>query len=160
MPLHAAEFFDELGLPFRDSTVVGNTYYAAPVPDSPLRLRIDFSRTVYADTYGGLRVAIVHPHGGETDAVELSFLDHGTFRRRDEANNTLADSDWYGAFYGKYYRGRTPWEGADTTGLRAGIQQYTAVWFPGAWTVPESGPAMGRAASRTPDLTRRGARAR
>ncbi|MGC0400356.1 hypothetical protein RKD27_003000 [Streptomyces sp. SAI-126] len=81
MSLQAPEFFAELCLPFHDHAVVGNTYYAAPTPGAPLRMRIDFSRTIYADTYGGLRLAVVHPDRGEIDAVALSFLDHGTFHR-------------------------------------------------------------------------------
>ncbi|MDX3114254.1 hypothetical protein [Streptomyces scabiei] len=71
MSLQAPEFFAELCLPFHDHTVVDNTYFAAPVPDVPLRLRIDFTGTIHADTYGGLRVAVVHPDRGETDAVAL-----------------------------------------------------------------------------------------
>ncbi|MFF0700113.1 hypothetical protein ACFYVC_07400 [Streptomyces tendae] len=145
MSLQAPEFFTELRLSFHDHTVVGNTYYAAPVPGTPLRLRIDFTRTIYADTYGGLRVAVVHPDRGEIDAVALSFLGHGTFHRRDEATNTRPDTQQYGTF-DKYHRpGRPPWDGAVTTGLRDAIEQYTAVWFPGAWAA--SGPK--RAASRT-----------
>ena len=88
MSLQAPEFFAELCLPFHDHAVVGNTYFAAPVPGAPLRLRIDFTRTIHADTYGGLRLAVVHPDRGEIDAVALSFVDHGTFHRRDEATNT------------------------------------------------------------------------
>ncbi|MFJ8505113.1 hypothetical protein [Streptomyces avermitilis] len=54
MPLQAAEFFAELCLPFHDHTVVGNTYFAVPVPvpGAPLRLRIDFTRTIYARLTG------------------------------------------------------------------------------------------------------------
>ena len=136
MSLQAPEFFAELCLPFHHSTVVGNTYFAVPVPDTPLRLRIDFSRTIYADTYGGLRLAVVHPDRGEIDVVALGFVDHGTFHRRDEANNTSPNASGYGTF-NKYHRpGRPPWDGAVTTGLRDAIEQYSAVWFPGAWTAP------------------------
>jgi hypothetical protein len=46
---------------FHDSTVVGNTYLAVPTPGTHLRFRIDFTRTIYAETYGGLRLAVVHP---------------------------------------------------------------------------------------------------
>ncbi|MEU2131803.1 hypothetical protein [Streptomyces sp. NPDC018352] len=146
MSLQAPEFFAELCLPFRASTVVGNTYYAVPVPGAPLRLRIDFSRTIHADTYGGLRVAVVHPDRGETDAVALNFVDHGTFHRRDEATNTSPNTKQYGTF-GKHHRpGRPPWDGAVTTGLRAAIEQYTAVWFPDAWAAPAPGRAAGRTA--------------
>ncbi|MBU6531765.1 hypothetical protein ACFUIW_00515 [Streptomyces sp. NPDC057245] len=150
MSLQAPEFFTELRLPFHDYTVVGNTYYAAPVPGTPLRLRIDFTRTIYADTYGGLRVAVVHPDRGEIDAVALSFLDHGTFHRRDEATNTRPNTQQYGTF-DKYHRpGRPPWEGAVTTGLRDAIEQYTAVWLPGAWAASGPKRAAGRTSRRTP----------
>lgn len=148
MPLQALEFFAELRLPFHDDTVVGNTYFAAPIPGAPLRLRIDFTGTIRADTYGGLRAAVVHPDRGEIDAVALSFLDHGTFHRRDEANNTRPNTSGYGTF-DKYSRpGRPPWEGAVTTGLRDAIEQYTTVWFPGAWAA--SSRAAGRTAHKPP----------
>ncbi|MFJ2739634.1 hypothetical protein ACIO3O_08195 [Streptomyces sp. NPDC087440] len=131
--LQAPEFFAELCFPFPDSTVVGNTYYAVPVPGSPLRLRIDFSRTIYENTYGGLRLAVVHPERGEIDAVVLSFLGHGTFHRRDEAHNTRPGSKQYGTFDTYHRPGHPPWEGAVTGGLRDAIEQYAAIWFPGAW---------------------------
>ncbi len=112
---------------------MGNTYYATPIKGAPLRLRIDFTKTIYADTYGGLRAALLHPDNGETDAVALSFVDHGTFHRRDEALNTPRQSEKYGTF-SRYHRpGKPPWEGAVTTGLRDAIEQYSNVWFPGAW---------------------------
>ncbi|GGZ44603.1 hypothetical protein [Streptomyces poonensis] len=149
MSLRAAEFFTELCLPFTDSTVVGNTYYAAPVPGGPLRLRISFTGTVYADTYGGLRAAVIHADRGEIDAVALSFVDHGTFHRRDEARNTSRDSSKYGTF-DKYHRpGQPPWEGAVTTGLRDAIEQYTRVWFPGVWEAASPVRAVGRSAGTT-----------
>ncbi|MFF4978560.1 hypothetical protein ACFY3O_00580 [Streptomyces sp. NPDC001046] len=162
MSLQAPEFFAELCLPFHDSTVVGNTYFAAPVPGAPLRLRIDFTRTIHADTYGGLRAAIVHPERGEIDAVALSFVDHGTFHRRDEATNTRPNTKQYSTF-DKYHRpGRPPWDGAVTIGLRDAIEQYTAVWFPGAWTASESSRAAGRTGRTAPAMpvARSGTRAR
>ncbi|MEW2550345.1 hypothetical protein AB0957_01160 [Streptomyces zhihengii] len=162
MSLQAPEFFAELCLPFDDHTVVGNTYFAAPVPGAPLRLRIDFTLTFHADTYGGLRVAVIHPDRGEIDAVALSFVDHGTFHRRDEATNTRPNTKQYGTF-GTYHRDhQPPWEGAVTAGLREAIEQYTAVWLPGDWV--RSTPS--RAAARTPlkaaapPATRNGARTR
>ncbi|MGC0405314.1 hypothetical protein RKD27_007958 [Streptomyces sp. SAI-126] len=142
MALQAPEFFAELCLPFHDSTVVGNTYFAAPIPDTPLRLRIDFTKTIHADTYGGLRLALVHSDRGEIDAVTLSFVDHGTFHRRDEAHNTRVNTKQDGTFSTYHRPGQPPWEGAVTTGLRDAIEQYTAVWFPGAWAAsPPSRPA-------------------
>lgn len=132
MTLQAAEFFAELCLRFHDHAVVGNTYFAAPGPGSLLRVRIDLTGTIHADTYDGLRVAVIHPERGEIDAVVLTFVDHGTFHRRDEATNTRPNTKQYGTF-GKYHRpGRPPWDGAVTTGLRDAIEQYTAVWFAGA----------------------------
>jgi hypothetical protein len=162
LSLQAPEFFAELCLPFHDCTVVGNTYFAAPVPGAPLRLRIDFTRTIHADTYGGLRLAVVHPDHGEIDGVALSFLDHGTFHRRDEATNTRPNTKQHGTF-DKYHRpGGPPWEGAVTTGLRDAIEQYTAVWFPGAWTASAPSRAAGPTAHTSPAMpvTRSGARAR
>ncbi|MFE9686795.1 hypothetical protein [Streptomyces sp. NPDC006285] len=162
MSLQSREFCAELCLPFHDHAVVGNTYFAAPIPGMPLRLRIDFSPTIRADTYGGLRLAAVHPDCGEIDVVTLSFVDHGTFHRRDEAANTRPNTPAYGTF-DKYHRpGQPPWEGAVTTGLRDAIEQYTAVWFPGAWTAPAPGRGAGRAAppSHSVAIARSGTRAR
>ncbi|ULR48445.1 hypothetical protein [Streptomyces deccanensis] len=132
MSLQASEFFAELCLPFRVHTVVGNTYFATPIPGMPLRLRVDFSGTIHADTYGGLRLAVLHPDRGEIDAVTLGFVEHGTFHRRDEATNTRPNTKRYGTFDTYCRPGRPPWEGAVTTGLRDAIERYTAVWFPGA----------------------------
>lgn len=146
--LQAPEFFTELCLPFHEHAVVGNTYYAAPVPGTPLRLRIDFTRTIHADTYGGLRVAVVHLEHGEIDAVALSFVDHGTFHRRDEATNTLRTPSST-APSAPTTAPAAPWDGAVTTGLRDAIEQYTAVWFPGAWAAS----APKRAAGPTPRST-------
>ncbi|MFD7136840.1 hypothetical protein [Streptomyces sp. NPDC059894] len=162
MPLQAAEFFAELCLPFHASTVVGNTYFAAPVPGVPLRLRIDFTGTLHAGTYGGLRVAVVHPERGEIDAVALSFVDHGTFHRRDEATNTRPNTKQYATFSKHHRPGRLPWDGAVTTGLRDAIEQYTAVWFPGAWTASAPTRAAGRTteAAPLPPVTHSGTRAR
>ncbi|WP_370666270.1 hypothetical protein [Streptomyces sp. IBSBF 2507] len=150
MSLHAAEFFAELRPPFHDHAVVGATYLAAPVPGAPLRLRIDFTSTIHADTYGGLRVAVIHPDRGEIDAVALSFIDHGTFHRRDEAHNTQPNTKQYGTFSTYRHPGRPPWEGAVTTGLRDAIEQYTGVWFPGAWAASMPSRAASRTVHRAP----------
>ncbi|MBQ0855453.1 hypothetical protein J8N05_45625 [Streptomyces sp. BH-SS-21] len=162
MSLQASEFYAELYLPFLDHAVVGNTYFAAPVPGTPLRLRIDFSRTIYANTYGGLRLAVVHPDRGEIDAVTLSFVDHGTFHRRDEAANTHPNTKQYGTFGTYRPTGRPPWDGAVTNGLRDAIEQYSTVWFPGAWTAsaPGRGAAHAAAPSRAVAVARSGTRAR
>ncbi|WP_253911360.1 hypothetical protein [Streptomyces sp. CNQ-509] len=146
MSLYAREFFDELCLPFHDGVVVGNTYFATPQPDVPLRLRISFASTINSDTYGGLRAVVIHPDRGQIDALALSFLDHCTFHRRDEAHHTPPTDRRHGTF-DKYHRpGRPPWEGAVTTGLRTAIEQYTEVWFPGAWAAAEhSSPPVGPA---------------
>lgn len=150
MSLQARQFFAELCLPFTDSTVVGNTYYATPVAGAALRLRISFTATLYADTYGGLRVAVVHADRGEIDAVALSFVDHGTFHRRDEAQNTPRNSRKYGTFNTYHRPGQPPWEGAVTAGLRDAVEQYTGVWFPGAWKTPAPARATGRTAQKAP----------
>ncbi|QNT91879.1 hypothetical protein HEP81_01550 [Streptomyces griseofuscus] len=141
---------------------MGNTYLAAPTPGTHLRLRIDFTRTIYADTYGGLRLAVVHPDRGEIDAVTLSFLDHGTFHRRDVASNRPLNSSDHGTF-SKYHRpGQPPWEGAEFTGVRDAIERYTAVWFPGAWAASAPGWAANRSTHTVPALpaARGGARTR
>ncbi|MCL7493770.1 hypothetical protein M8I34_20550 [Streptomyces sp. MCA2] len=151
MPLHAPQFFAELCLPFTDSTVVGNTYYATPVAGAALRLRISFSETIYADTYGGLHMAVVHPDRGKIDSVALSFADHGTFHRRDEALNTPLKNRNYGTFNTAYHRpDQPPWEGAVTARLRDAIEQYTEVWFPGAWGTPTPSRAAARTVQKTP----------
>ncbi|MCM2579709.1 hypothetical protein [Streptomyces meridianus] len=151
MSLQAADFFAELCLPFTDSTVVGNTYYATPAADARLRLRIGFTGTIYADTYGGLRVAVVHMDRGEIDSAALNFVDHGTFHRRDEAQNTPRQNFDYGTFNTKRHRpGQPPWEGAVTTGLRDAIEQYTSVWFPGAWKTSTAARATSRSARTLP----------
>ncbi|MDV9194362.1 hypothetical protein [Streptomyces sp. Wh19] len=150
MSLQAPEFFAELCLPFHDSTVVGTTYYAVPVPDSPLRLRISFTGTKHADTYGGLRLAVVHADKGEIDSVALSFLDHGTFHRRDEATRTSPNTKQHGTFDKSHRPGRPPWDGAVTTGLRDAIQHYSAVWFPGAWAATAPSRAAGPTTHKAP----------
>ncbi|MCC9706023.1 hypothetical protein E4N62_12605 [Streptomyces sp. MNU76] len=162
MSLQAPEFFAELCLPFHDHAVVGNAYFAAPVPGAPLRLRIDFTETIHADTYDGLRVAVVHPDHGEIDAVALSFVDHGTFHRRDEAHNTRVNTKQYGTFSTHHRPGRPPWEGAVTTALRDAVEQYTAVWFPGSWAASTPSRPAGRTAHPAParPSARAGGRAR
>ncbi|MFD8351546.1 hypothetical protein ACFV1X_21720 [Streptomyces coelicoflavus] len=161
MSLHADEFFAELRLPFHDHAIVGNTYLAAPTPGAHLRLRIDFTRTIYADTYGGIRLAVVHPDRGEIDAVALSFLDHGTFDRRDMASNRPLDNSTRATFNKHHRPGQPPWAGAEFAGLRDAIEQYTTVWFPGAWTASAPNRVAGRSAHMAPaPPTPRGARAR
>ncbi|WP_338676782.1 hypothetical protein V1460_30300 [Streptomyces sp. SCSIO 30461] len=151
MSLHAPEFFAELCLPFTESTVVGNTYYATPNHGGVLRLRIDFTETIHAYTYGGIRLTVVHSDRGNLDAVALSFADHGTFHRRDEAQNTSRNSSGYATFTTRYCRpGELPWQGAVVTGLRDAIEQYTAVWFPGAWNAAAPARSAGRTASQAP----------
>ncbi|MFI7351951.1 hypothetical protein ACIBSR_37565 [Streptomyces sp. NPDC049936] len=162
MSLQAPEFFAELCLPFADHAVVGNTYYAAPTPGSPLRLRIDFKGALYAGTYSGLRLAVLHPDGGEIDAVALSFRDHGTFHRRDEAHGTRPGDSRYATFDGHHQPGLPPWDGAVTTGLRDAIEQYTAVWFPSSRPANKPRRTTGRTAQPTPaePVARNGSRNR
>ncbi|MCP3821427.1 hypothetical protein NLX86_26015 [Streptomyces sp. A3M-1-3] len=150
MALYAREFFvDHLKLPFADAVVVGNSYYATPMPGGPLRLRIEFSRTIRADEYDGLRLATIHQDGGELDAVALRFEDHRTFEHRDATQGCGPSHSGYGTFY--EFRDRpdwVPWEGAHTNGLCAAIEQYTSVWFPGAWKTSSPSRTAGRTARK------------
>ena len=161
--MHAREFFAELGLPFTDGTVVGTTYYATPIPGTPLRLRIDFSRTIRAHVYDGLRIATLHQDRGELDVVVLRFEDHATFDHRDAARGRTAMQSGYGTFQEfQRYPDWVPWQGAHTRGLRDAIEQYTAIWFPGAWQAPTPSRNAGRTAHKTPvpPATRNGGHAR
>ncbi|MGW5096350.1 hypothetical protein ACWEQ1_17455 [Streptomyces nodosus] len=92
--------------------------------------------------------------------MALSFVDHQTFHRRDEATNTRPNLKQHGTFGTNHRDGRPPRDGAVTTALRDAIEQYTAVWFPGAWTASAPGRATGRTstASATP-VARSGTRA-
>ncbi|CAL2073702.1 conserved protein of unknown function [Streptomyces murinus] len=148
MNLKAPEFFAELNLPFHDSAVVGNTYYAIPVPDAPLRLQIGFTETQYRDTYGGLRLTVMHVDRGTIDAVALSFADHGTFHRRQGPLKNRNMPDTFNITLAR--PGKPAWEGADLTGLRDAIERYTAVWFPGAWAASAPSHAVGRIAHKVP----------
>ncbi|MEU6230332.1 hypothetical protein [Streptomyces sp. NPDC047042] len=144
MSLHAQQFFTEhLTLPFTESTVVGNTYYATPLPNSVLRLRIDFSRTIRENEYDGLRLAVVHPEKGDVDAVVLTFDEHDTFTRRDAAREVQPGYSGYARILDlRHHNRQPPWHGADVSGLRAAIEQYTQIWFPGSWkTTARTRPA-------------------
>ncbi|MHB6911361.1 hypothetical protein [Streptomyces sp. DB-54] len=163
MSPQAAEFFAELCLPFTNGSVVGNTYYATPIKDAPLRLRIRFTPTLYADTYGGLQATVLHADNGVLDSVSLTFVDHGTFHRRDEAQNTPRNNTTYGTFNTHHHRpGQPPWEGAVTTGLRDAIEKYSNVWFPGAWRAHTQARSSGPAARNAlpPQLARSSVRTR
>ncbi|MEV5506598.1 hypothetical protein [Streptomyces orinoci] len=148
--MYAREFFAELSLPFADHVVIGATYYATPTP-GPLRLRIDFSRTIRTGEYDGLRLATVHQDRGELDVAVLRFEDHHTFDHRDATHGRTPQHAGYGTF--KEFRDRpdwVPWEGAHTSGLRHAIEQYTTIWFPGAWKQSAPSRATGRTASKAP----------
>ncbi|MDT0382300.1 hypothetical protein RM572_26430 [Streptomyces sp. DSM 42041] len=150
MTLHARDFFAELSLPFTDSHVVGDTYLATPDPGGPLRLRIDFTRA-RADVYDGLRLAVIHRDRGELDVVVLRFDDHKTFDHRDSTLGHSPTSMGYAVFHD--FRERpdiVPWRGAHTNGLRDAIEQYSAVWFPGAWRPPSRVRASSRAPVKAP----------
>ncbi|MFF3372057.1 hypothetical protein ACFYXF_03765 [Streptomyces sp. NPDC002680] len=130
MALHAEKFFTE-ELALTDGTVIGDIYYATPKPDTPLRLRIGFSRTIRADEYDGLRLQILHAEqGGVLDSVHLGFADHGTFRSRDAAMGRAPGYDGYAKMRDWHERDEPPWQGASTTKLRRAIEQYTLLWFP------------------------------
>lgn len=90
--------------------------------------------------------------------MALSFEDHGTFQRRDEAHRIPANTKQRGTFDEHHRPGRPPWEGAVTSGLRTAIEQYIAVWFPGAWTA--SAPSRTAHRSLAPPATPSGARTR
>lgn len=86
MSIQPRWFFDqELALGLPGGTVIGQSYYARPSPRSPLRLRVDFHPTIRHREYGGLRVRILHEDKGTIDDLVLSFADHRTFQRRDQA---------------------------------------------------------------------------
>jgi hypothetical protein len=130
VPLHAQQFFTELlTLPFDDSTVVADSYYATPQPGSPLRLRIDFAPTIRHREYDGLRLRILHPDQGVIDTAILTFADHDTFARRDAARKVGPGQDGY-ARIRDWHAGEPPWKGADVGRLRRAIEQYARVWFP------------------------------
>ncbi|MFI9755765.1 hypothetical protein [Streptomyces collinus] len=164
LALYAREFFmDHLKLPFADATVVGNAYFATPVPGGPLRLRINFSRTHRADEYNGLRLATVHQNRGELDTVALRFEDHKTFDHRDATLGRNPGEMGHGTI--REFRSRpewVPWKGAHTNGLRDAIEQYVSVWFPGSWAASAPGRTVGRTNPKAPfpPATRSGGRAR
>ncbi|WP_372404707.1 hypothetical protein [Streptomyces luteireticuli] len=131
MPLNAHEFFtDHLQLPFDDSAVIGDTYYAIPTPGTPLRLRIDFAPTIRHGEYDGLRLQTVHPDHGVVDSAILTFADHGTFTRRDAARTVRPGQDGFARIRDWHRDGEPPWKGADPSGLRHAIEQYAQAWFP------------------------------
>ncbi|MEU3553341.1 hypothetical protein [Streptomyces fragilis] len=152
MAMHARAFFlEHLRLPFSDATVVGNTYYAAPQPDSPLRLRISFARTIRADEYEGIRLTVLHAERGELDAVTLLFQDHHTFDHRDAAQGRRPTESGYATI--NEFKDRpdwVPWKDAHTNRLRDAIEQYAAVWFPAARAATAPTSAANRTAHHTP----------
>ncbi|MFJ4800855.1 hypothetical protein [Streptomyces murinus] len=130
LPLHAERFFTNQ-LALTDGTVIGDTYYSTPTPNSPLRLRIDFSPTSRLGEYDGLRLQILHTElGGVLDAAVLRFANHDTFRARDDALGRQRGHDGYAVIRDWADRDEPPWQGAATTKLRRAIQQYTALWLP------------------------------
>ncbi|MFH9090888.1 hypothetical protein [Streptomyces sp. NPDC017673] len=128
MPLHAKQFFTGQ-LQLTDGTVIGDSYYSAPTPGSPLRLRIDFTRTIRAGEYNGLRLQTLHVDQGVLDTAILTFAAHDTFRNRDEALHRKPGDDGY-AVIRDWSRYEPPWQGAATTKLRQAIEQYTTLWVP------------------------------
>ncbi|MFF0487092.1 hypothetical protein [Streptomyces sp. NPDC004435] len=140
MSLFAEQFFDDhLTLPYSEAAVVGDTYYARPAPDLPLRLRISFTDTCMHQRYDGLRLEVVHLERGLIDAQWLSFADHGAFAARDKRLGTRPGEGSYGTFTDWGHADAPPWQGIGTAGLRKAIDRYVQLWFPGAPPV-RSGP--------------------
>ncbi|MFF5781633.1 hypothetical protein ACFY7Y_32515 [Streptomyces virginiae] len=141
MALFTEQFFaDHLTLPYPEAAVVGHAYYAAPAPDLPLRLRIDFAPTIYADRYDGLRLRIVHLDKGPIDTAVLRFADHGAFDTRDRRLGHKPGQGEYGTFNDWNHSEHPPWVGIGVTRLRAAIDQYVRLWIPGAPPVRTSQP--------------------
>ncbi|MFJ9551266.1 hypothetical protein [Streptomyces erythrochromogenes] len=138
-----AFFTQELALAFDNGAVVGNSYYAAPVPESPLLLRISFQSTIRQGEYGGLRLSMVHADRGPIDEIVLSFADHGTFRARDRAAGRTDRSDGYGVFrdFTPRASGPAPWAGGDWTRLKAAVTRYADLWFSVRPTPPRTASA-------------------
>ncbi|MFD4123886.1 hypothetical protein ACFXKK_02820 [Streptomyces globisporus] len=134
MPLHAQQFFDDvLELPFHQYAIVGDSLYATPQPNSPLRLGIDFAPTIRHGEYDGLRLRVVHLERGVLDTATLRFADHGTLERRDAARGLTTGRDGYAVIRDWHnHSSQRPWLGADGTGLCTAIEQYVHVWFPQA----------------------------
>ncbi len=127
---------EHLKLPFVDAAVVGNAYFATPVPGGSLRLRIDFARTIRAGEYDGLRLATIHQDRGELDAVSLRFEDHKTFDHRDAARGCSPLESGYGTIY--EFRDRVP------TGCHGKAPTPTDCATPSSSTRPYGSPAPGR----------------
>jgi len=162
MALHIGDLFERLSLPFTDGAVVGDiTYYATPVPASPLRLRISLSPTIRIDEYDGLRLDVVHTEKGVLDTAMLRFADHGTFTRRDAERDRRPGQSGYAKILDFRDRDWNPWRSAELGALRNAIERYTAVWFPGAWnTAAPSTEARSAYTAPAVPPARSGARAR
>ncbi|MFD7013949.1 hypothetical protein [Streptomyces sp. NPDC059928] len=151
MPLHAKEFFTE-HLMLTGGTVIGDTYYTHPQPTTPLRLRIDFAPTIRVDEYDGLRLQVLHAEQGVLDTAVLSFADHHTFHRRDEARGKPPGTDGYARIRDWHDKGPAPWKGADVTRLRQAIADYTTLWFPSPPAQPDPAPAARQARSHSVEV--------
>lgn len=126
MSLHAKEFFDRLELPLPLGAVVGDVYYAT-AGDSPIRLRIEFARTIRERQYDGLVLKLIHTDRGTLDTVHLRFAEHGTFTRRDAERGP---GNGHGVIRDWHKDGPPPWAGADLTGLRTAIVDFVQVACP------------------------------
>ncbi|MEU2231230.1 hypothetical protein [Streptomyces vietnamensis] len=163
MPLFAEQFFDDhLTLPYPQAAVVGDTYYARPAPDLPLRLRVSFTDTHMRQRYDGLRLEVVHLERGLIDAQWLSFADHGAFATRDKRLGNRPEEGRHATFTDWGHDDVPPWQGIGTAGLRKAIDRYVQLWFPGAEASPAPHRASGPTTHRpsTPSATRSGGRAR
>ncbi|MEU6312281.1 hypothetical protein [Streptomyces sp. NPDC047014] len=149
MPLFTEQLFaDHLALPYSEAAVVGDAYYAAPVPDLPLLLRIDFAPTIRSGHYDGLRLQVVHREHGRLDTAVLSFADYGAFEVRDRRHGRAPAHDGYGTFTDWNHSEYAPWVGIDVTRLRTAIGHYVRLWIPGAPPVHTRPPLLMSAAPR------------
>ncbi|MFE5518413.1 hypothetical protein ACFQ9Q_11915 [Streptomyces virginiae] len=135
-------FADHLTLPYPEAAVVGDAYYAAPVADLPLRLRIDFAPTIRSGRYDGLRLQVVHLEHGRIDTAVLSFVEYGAFELRDRRLGRPPTHDGYGSITDWNHSEHAPWVGIDVTRLRAAIDQYVRLWIPGAPPVRTGPPPL------------------
>ncbi|MFC8198956.1 hypothetical protein ACFUTV_26705 [Streptomyces sp. NPDC057298] len=140
MSVHAQQFFNEyLTLPFAESSVFGDTYYATSLLNFPLRPRIGFSYTIREDEYDGLRLTVIHRENQDIDSLVLPFEEHGTFTRRDATREIQPGYSGYARTLDlRGHNCQPPWSGEEVGGLRSAIEQYRQVWFPEPGRAPHA----------------------